>query len=36
LQQPIGKGTFTVINMCNNAKISDIFHVLQYALEQQN
>ena len=26
LQQPVGKRTLTVVNMCYDAKIADIFH----------
>ena len=26
LEQPVGQGTFPMVNMCNNAEISDVFH----------
>ena len=28
LQQAVGQGRFAVVNMCNDAKISDVLHVL--------
>lgn len=36
LQKPVGQGAFTVIDMGDDTKISDVLHVLQLRFEAQN
>jgi hypothetical protein len=33
-QQPVGQGTFSVINMSNDAKIPDVLHVVLSAVNE--